>query len=402
LQKLDSELAIGASRATRTGQTVRARGSISQARNVRRGRLWSLMFLTHEVLGVASGLIVAIACFTGAVLVFQDQIIAVMHPARTHVAISGAPLGIDAMADSVLRQNGARPEAVTIFAEAGRPAVFAMPHDVRLYVNPYNGKIADTQKGTEKFFEVTTAIHRRLLAGEIGRRIVGIATLCFVIILISGVVIWWPHTMRMLRMRLSFKHPAGWRRRNYDLHVVLGIYATVILLVVGGTGLVWSFRTVGKAVDGMTPKGKATPPPPHSVVTSGATPIPLSVAFTAAQRALGQTTMLSLYVPEKPRESIMVMGLPPNAPWRQATDIVYLDQFTGKPLRVDWFRNRPLGELLRRGTNPVHVGSLYGLPSEIAAFLACLIGTIAPITGFIIWVNRKWPRAFRRRRSVEA
>lgn len=124
----------------------------------------------------------------------------------------------------------------------------------------------------------------------------------------------------------------------------------------------------------------------------------LASAFTVAGTTLGTTTMLSLYLPEKPRDAIMVMGLPPDAAYRQATDIVYLDQYSARPLRTDRFRDRPLGELLRRGTNPVHVGSLYGLPSEIAAFLACLIGTVAPITGLIIWINRRWPRAFRARK----
>ena len=361
------------------------------------------MFLLHQVLGIASGLVLAVVCLTGAILVFKTEIIAAMHPARVHLASSGShrgnALGIDALADSVSRRSRSHLETVTLYSDPQRPEIFTLANGRRLYVDPYTGRVVDVQRGDERFFVVTEDIHRRLLAGEIGRRIVGIATVCFIVILASGVVIWWPRTIRMLRTRLTFKHPTGWKRRNYDLHVVLGIYATLILLVVGATGLVWSFRTIGNAVDGMTPRGKATPPPPHSVPASASTPIPLATAFEAARVALGTTTTLVLYLPEKPRDAITVMGLPPDAPYRQAMDIVYLDQFSGRSLRVDRFRNRPLGELLRRGTNPVHLGTLYGLPSEIAAFLACLIGTIAPITGLIIWINRRWPRAFNARRS---
>ena len=358
------------------------------------------MFLLHQILGLASGLVVAIVCFTGALLVFQTEITAAMHPARNHVTVHGARIGIDSLVTAAETTTGAHVETVTTFADSSKPIKLVTARGVQLWIDPYTARVVDTHRGGERFFEVTEAIHRRLLAGEIGRRIVGIATLCFVVILLSGIVIWWPRTLHALKARLTFKHPTGWKRRNYDLHVVLGIYATLILLAVGATGLVWSFRTVGRAVDGLTPRGKATPPAPHSVVPNSVAGAPRSSidvqsALNVASAALGPTTTLVAYLPTRPRDAVMVMGLPPNAPWRQAMDVAYLDRYSGRVLRVDRFANRPLGELARRATNPIHVGSLYGLPSEIAAFLACLIGTLAPFTGAVIWINRKWPRALR-------
>lgn len=362
------------------------------------------MFLLHQILGLASGLVVAVVCFTGAILVFQTEITAALHPARGHVPMGATRFRVDALMDSASHQLGGRVEAITTYADASRPVKLVMSNEAQAYVDPYTARIVDVQRGGDRFFEVTEAIHRRLLAGEIGRRVVGVATLCFVIILLSGIVIWWPRTVHALKAHLTFKHPAGWKRRNYDLHVVLGIYATLILLVVGATGLVWSFRTVGRAVDGLTPRGKATPPPPHSIVVPGQAAITIDSVLRSASAALGPTTTIATYLPSRPRDAVMVMGLPPNAPWRQAMDVAYADRYSGRVLRVDRFAKRPPGELARRATNPIHVGSLYGLPSEIAAFLACLIGTIAPFTGAVIWINRKWPRALRwpARRSAPA
>lgn len=353
------------------------------------------MFLLHQILGLASGLVVAVVCFTGALLVFQTEIIAALHPARSHVQAGTVRLGADALVDSATGPTHARLDAVTAYADPAYALKVVTANGTQIYVDPYTGRVVDTHRGGERFFEVTEAIHRRLLGGEIGRRIVGVATVCFVVILLSGVVIWWPRTLRALKAHLTFKHPTGWKRRNYDLHVVLGIYATLVLLVVGATGLVWSYRPVGKAVDGLTPAGKATPPPPHSTPVATRAPISMQSAFDLGGAALGPTTTLVVYPATRPRDAITVMGLPPHAPWRQAMDIAYLDQYSGRTLRIDRFANRPLGEFARRATNPVHVGSLYGLPSEIAAFIACLIGTIAPFTGAIIWINRRWPRALR-------
>jgi len=353
------------------------------------------MFLLHQILGLASGLVVAVVCFTGALLVFQTEIISALHPARSHVHAGATRLSVDALVDSATRHAGGKVDAVTRFSDPVYALKVVMSDGTQVYVDPYTGHIVDTHRGGERFFEVTEAIHRRLLAGEIGRRIVGIATVCFVLILFSGVVIWWPRTLRALKAHLTFKQPAGWKRRNYDLHVVLGIYATLILLVVGATGLVWSFRIVGKAVDGLTPAGKATPPPPHSTPVATRAAIGMQSALDIGGAALGPTTTLVAYPATRPRDGITVMGLPPHAPWRQAMDIAYIDQYSGRTLRIDRFANRPLGEFARRVTNPIHVGSLYGLPGEIAAFIACLIGTIAPFTGALIWINRKWPHALR-------
>lgn len=378
-----------------TRRTGRSASPAIVARRARRGRVWSFMFLVHQVLGLASGLVVAVVCLTGAILVFQTEITSALHPARSHVPIGAHQLGVDALIDST---NGRLPsaiETVTTYADSTRPVKLVTSDNQQVYVDPYTARIVDLHRGGERFFEITEAIHRRLLAGEIGRRIVGIATVCFVVILLSGIVIWWPRTLHALKAHLTLKHPAGWKRRNYDLHVVLGIYATLVLLIVGATGLVWSFRSVGRAVDGLTPRGQATRPAPHSAPIANGTSISVDSSLHVASAALGPTTLLTAYLPSRPRDAVMVMGLPPNAPWRQAFDVAYVDRYSGRLLRVDWFAKRPLGELARRATNPIHVGSLYGLPSEIAAFIACLIGTIAPFTGAIIWINRKWPRALR-------
>lgn len=71
--------------------------------------------------------------------------------------------------------------------------------------------------------------------------IVGTATLMFVFVLISGIVIWWPRTKKALKNSLKIVSGKGWRRFCYDLHVAGGMYTLVLLLVMALTGLSWSF-----------------------------------------------------------------------------------------------------------------------------------------------------------------
>ena len=74
-----------------------------------------------------------------------------------------------------------------------------------------------------------------------GKMIVGVSTLMFVFVLISGAVIWWPRTKKVLKNSLKITVNKGWRRFWYGLHVAGGMYALVFLLIMALTGLTWSF-----------------------------------------------------------------------------------------------------------------------------------------------------------------
>lgn len=61
----------------------------------------------------------------------------------------------------------------------------------------------------------------------LGEMIVGTATLMFVFVLISGIVIWWPRTKKVLKNSLKIVINKGWRRFCYDLHVAGGMYTLI-------------------------------------------------------------------------------------------------------------------------------------------------------------------------------
>lgn len=98
------------------------------------------------------------------------------------------------------------------------------------------------------FFHSTLRIHRWLLdapakKGErtVGKEIVGYSTLAMTIVLMSGIIIWWPRNRKVLKNRLSVTCSKGSKRFWYDSHVSIGFYATLLLLIMCLTGLVWSF-----------------------------------------------------------------------------------------------------------------------------------------------------------------
>lgn len=100
------------------------------------------------------------------------------------------------------------------------------------------------------FFKTMTRLHRWLLIApenphggmSVGRFIMGLSAIAATLVIISGVVLWWPQSGKMLKNRLTVSFNKGWRRFVYDSHVSLGIYAAAFLLLMSLTGPVWSFR----------------------------------------------------------------------------------------------------------------------------------------------------------------
>ena len=68
-----------------------------------------------------------------------------------------------------------------------------------------------------------------------GKMIVGVSTLMFVVVLISGIIVWWPRTRKALKNSLKISGTKGWKRFWYDLHVAGGMYALVLLLAMSLT-----------------------------------------------------------------------------------------------------------------------------------------------------------------------
>lgn len=115
------------------------------------------------------------------------------------------------------------------------------------FINPYTGEITGIDDG-KGFFMKIMRLHRWLLdeykrdgSFAWGKTIVGYSTLVLAIIIISGLVIWYPRNKKALKNRLKIKTKAGWFRFLYDLHVSGGFYAALLLLILALTGLTWSF-----------------------------------------------------------------------------------------------------------------------------------------------------------------
>ena len=206
----------------------------------------------HLWVSVPFGIVITITCFTGALLMFEDEVTALCRDDVTSVTPAGEPLPLDKLAERVEAELPSDVDVKEIVVSDSRDEAYKVsltkPKRSAVYVNQYTGEITGKDERLP-FFRAVFRLHRWLMdsnpgEGKVfwGKIIVGASTLAFVVILISGLVIWWPRNRKMLKNRLHIVVKKGKNRFWHDLHVAGGFYVMLLLLVMALTGLTWSFE----------------------------------------------------------------------------------------------------------------------------------------------------------------
>lgn len=371
----------------------------------------------HLWLSVPFGLIIALICFSGAMLVFENEVNELTRPELYRVTKSDAePLSIEQLLEKVAATlpDSVSVTGVTISSDPQRPYQVSLskPRRTSMIVDQYTGEIKG-KSGRTGFFMTMFRLHRWLLdsinpgnEGVFwGKMIVGVSTLLFVFVLISGIVVWWPRTRKALKNSLKISATKGWRRFWYDLHVAGGMYALVFLLVMALTGLTWSFpwyRTAFYTVFGVEMKQNAA----HGQV---ATQEKKDRAERPERKKGGRREKGSLYAnwqkvydqlshqnPEYKQISISAgagSGATASVSFnrfgnQRASDRYLFNPHSGEITETNLYQHQDKSGKIRGWIYSVHVGNWGGMLTRILSFIAALIGTALPLTGYYLWIKK--------------
>jgi uncharacterized iron-regulated membrane protein len=366
----------------------------------------------HLWLGLASGIVVLIVSITGCLYVFQKEISETVRKDQYFVqapASSTRPLS-ELLQTAQAALGPSMPiNDITVHRQPDRSWEFmaynfndtsltyfsAVGYFQSVYVDPYTGKVLGVHDYKYDFFNIVKYIHWSLLLNTpYGQPIVGWSTFVFVLLLITGLVLWWPKKWtKALRDRsFKIKWKASFKRVNYDLHNVPGFYSLIPALIISLTGLVFAFRWF-EAVVYVAASGSTTPPPQVRVVSvdplgRASAGHPMDIAFHEALRQLPEARRL-LMIPAAGREgTIYVLGYKGRETY-YGSDALQFDQYSGKLLHRRNNSEKNGGEKLVEMNYDIHVGAIAGLTGKIIAFIASLICASLPVTGFIIWWGKR-------------
>lgn len=354
----------------------------------------------HLWLGLGSGLVVFILGLTGCILAFEIEIRGATEGFRK-VPVENRPVLSPTVLKSFAEGSLASKKALGIeYPGEGKAAIasyYDENHFEQVFLNPYSGTVLKHKDMEKDFFRVVLDGHYYLwLPHNIGQPIAASATLVFVVMMITGLVLWWPKNKAARKQRFSIKWNAKWRRKNYDLHNVLGFYATWVAIFIAITGLVFGFQWVAKSVYWISSGGEAMVEHQHPVSDTTQTASYNNMAdllWQQHKKEVGKNESFAIYFASLATDPIeVVVNHRPGTYYN--SDFYHYDQYSGKRIKAlgSWdgkYSDAKTADKIARLNYDMHVGAVLGLPGKLLAFFASLIAGSLPITGFLIWWGRK-------------
>lgn len=368
-------------------------------------RNWA--FTLHRYLGLAMGFVLIIVGLTGSLLVFQKEINHFLVAQEFgHISPEEVPLSLESVVNTVKAaydssRNDLKLNKVYMPSEPDEAIVFAFvaPNDkgTDVFVNPYTGAIMGERAGTT-LIVVLYELHYALMAGDIGMTIVGIIAFLFLVVSITGIILWpgWRRLITGFKIKWN-AHP---KRVNFDIHKVVGIITVVFLILTAFTGFCWNFYNFTEPIIYALTFTKQRPEP-VSVPKPGQSPLRLAKQLKIGEAALPGAMVRSISFPTKPEDSLKISFKLPQENAECGQSNVYLDQYTGKVLRVDNSLKMPLGDRVLNSFTSLHYGTFGGLYTRILYVFVGLSPLILFISGFVMYQHRYREKAVRHNQVIE-
>ena len=355
-------------------------GSIAVLRAARRR---SLLWRIHFWAALLASPFTLVAALTGLLYVFTPQIEAVRHGWLDHVAPAGAmrPLDEAVMAASAAAPAGWRLQSVlpayaandtvkAVFEQqraasdgheghqhgpakpmaAARSGIRSSSQGLTVYVNPYTARVIGALANQDRFGNWARKLHSRLLQGDGWRWMIELAASAMMLMLLTGVALWWPASARQGLPQAGARGRIGWKQ----WHAFLGVALSVLTVAILATGLTWS-KYAGKQIrTARNALGQAPPSVPRdmaSAAPAGRAPLTWQAAWTLT-RQLAPDVAVQLTAPPGSQGVWRITAADPGQP-RQHFDML-LDAYDGKRLYFSaWDQQSAFGKATAIGI-PFH------------------------------------------------
>lgn len=182
---------------------------------------------------------------TGMIMLYQDQIEAYQYGDRLFVTPGTAQSTASAQYQAVQAAypDGAVNEYIPSRA-ANRSSQFSITtaagQDLVVFVNPYTATVLGELDRSTTWYTWANNVHGTLLIGDTGDRLIEIAAGFAIMLVITGLYLWWPRERQALRQAFWPRWHAGKRLVWRDLHSSIGFYASLIIIFFMISGMSWT------------------------------------------------------------------------------------------------------------------------------------------------------------------
>jgi uncharacterized iron-regulated membrane protein len=363
-------------------------------------RLRHYWVVAHRWFALSVGWVLALMGITGALLMIAAPLDEQLHPGLFRVAApseNATTVTLESVRQHLASEFG--PRAALTF-HPPRSAVQSLEVTVRgkwqgaVYIDPYTGRELGRRGQTEGFFNVLFKLHSSLLLDQTGKPLLACVALCYLLMLVSGLVLWWPRAgIKAWRIELR----RGRTRALYDLHRVGGATLGLVIAVSVATGAYMAWRPLGgwiTALAGAHPMRA----PSLSARPSHSTPmLPVDTLVARAHDAFPNGQINIVQMPAKADTPLRVRMRLPDDPHPKGLTSVWLDPYSGNVLAAQRWDQLDPGARAVSVIYPLHTGEIGG-----PALMTVLgIGGLAlfglGVTGIWQWWRRRKARHARSR-----
>ena len=390
-------------------------------------RLHRSIFRLHFYAGLLVAPFLLILSITGAIYLFNTEIEDAVFGDWRFAATEGQHLTPDMMVNGALAAYpGSTATRIDLPVTPERTAmVYLTPDDgdpFRVFVDPVTGEALGSFIYEDTLVGFADKMHGSLMVGEGGSNIVELASCWAIVLIMTGLYLWWPRggsaiwgafLPRRLKGRLM------WR----EVHGVVGMWSAVLILFLLFTGLPWAenwsgylhrfldmtgtgypasyrthvnhdavasepSRTLAEANPGIAWTLESAPAPmsghAHHQMT-GAEPIDIATAANIFARE-GLTTAYRLIYP-KDDHDVFTAYTYPDKPEGQRT--IHLDQYSGEVINDIAYADYGVGAKAIELGVQLHMGNYFGIPNQIIMLVAALGGVALALTGPMMWLKRR-------------
>lgn len=363
---------------------------------------------------------VVLLSITGAIYLFKTEVEAWLDAPYDSLTLTGEAQPVARQIQAALDafpgatfQSYELPETQT---SATRVIVRQGGEALRVFVHPESLAVLHSVPDQQRLMRQMFRLHGELMLGDRGSNAVELAASWTIIMLLTGMVLWWPRNTNrwggVLYPRLRHGGRVFWR----DLHSVTGIWISAFALFLLISGLPWAkfwgdyFRNV-RQLSGMAAARQEWSNASSSPRQGGGggehsdhggsrqrggraserakpidpTPIDRVVAVVAP---LNLPHPVVIGPPGGGSSNWSAKSMTPNRPWRENLTI---NATTGEIVSRDGFRDRHFIDKCVAVGIAAHEGRLFGWPNQLLGLMTALGLVLMCFSGVVLWWRRREP-----------
>lgn len=387
-----------------------------QSQKTPNNSLYRTIWRWHFYAGMIFAPFLIILAVTGSIYLFKPQIEQVLYQDYYVVAPQGDKISASKQMEEVKKlYPGAVVTKYRPGENASRSSEVSISYNnesLTIFMDPYTGKSMGELNNEDRMMDKIEEFHGELMAGTLGDRIVELAACWTIVLIVTGLYLWFPKKQKNLSGVLFPRLNKGKSVLRRDLHAVPAFWLTAGMLFLVLTGLPWSgfwgshFQTLA------TNSGAGYPPsiwsgsaPASTIQTKdiaevpwaaenldvpisniqGFIPLAIDDVMAIANRE-GIHPSYTVYIPQEKDGVYTLSAYPPKA---QDEVTMHIDQYSGAVLadyRYDYYGL--LGKIVALGIT-LHKGTQFGFINQLISLLICLGIVFVAVSGFYLWWKRK-------------